>query len=266
MNIQPILIKAKKAVFSHQHGLFTGKIGEGFDFVELIEYDYTSDAKRIDWMAYAKTMQAYMKLYQEEQLRNIAIVPIVSGTLYFGYKKILWHVVLETTAMLAYSALALKDNLTITTTKNFDQKRATTLYEIDTILQTIAKEPIVAQKPQTDIDKLFYKLPQKHLVILLGDFLEPLSANLLPTKHEVVAIAFRPSPKFFNEEAIVVDNLTKNQKSVRFSPNTISYHQRKLIELQRKNLYAMKTKGIDWTILDETTDIFTKLQLFFGSR
>ncbi len=264
--MKPILIKAKKAVFSHQHGLFAGKIGEGFDFVELIEYDYASDAKRIDWMAYAKTTQAYMKLYQEEQLRNIAIVPIISGSLYFGYEKILWHLFLETLAILSYSAVMLRDNLTIISSHMLDQQRVGTIYEVDKTVEQIADQKIIAQRPQTDVDSLFYKLPQKHLVILLGDFLEPLSIKLLPTKHEVVAIAFRPSPKLFSEDAVVVDNLTKNQKSVRFSPNTISYHQRKLIELQQKNLYAMKKKGIDWTILDETTDIFTKLQLFFGSR
>jgi len=54
-NIKQLLIKTKKAVFSQQIGNNTSKIkGEGYDFVELREYEDGEDIRKIDWTISAK--------------------------------------------------------------------------------------------------------------------------------------------------------------------------------------------------------------------
>ncbi|BCD59887.1 MULTISPECIES: DUF58 domain-containing protein [unclassified Nitratiruptor] len=260
-----LIIKAKKAVYAHQHGIFSASLGEGFDFVELIEYDYLSDAKKIDWMAYAKTGQAYMKLYQEEHMRNITIIPLMSGTLYFGFFRLKWEMLLESLALIGFSALASKDNLSLISEKSHILKISNE-YELENAITSIAHTPIIGKTFSYNLDELFYRLTQKHLIILVGDFLDPFSLKLLPTKHEVVAIAFASRAKHFFKETIVKDTQSLNERSVKLTPKSIDNYSKKIDTLQQEHLIQLKKAGCDTLTIYEDEDIFTKLQLFFGSR
>ncbi|BAF69701.1 DUF58 domain-containing protein [Nitratiruptor sp. SB155-2] len=265
--MKQLIIKAKKAVYAHQHGIFSASIGEGFDFVELTEYDYVSDAKKIDWIAYAKSGEAYMKLYQEEHMRNITIIPLLSGSLYFGFSRLKWEMLLEAVVLVGFSALASKDNLTWVSIDNkADLLRISNEYELEKLFLTFSKESIIGKSVTFNIDQLFYRLDQKHLIILLGDFLDPISLKLLPTKHEVVVIAFANRAKHFSKEAILKDTQNLNEKSVKLTPKTIDTYIKKTDTLQQEHLMQLKKQGCDMLTIYEDEDIFTKLQLFFGSR
>ena len=83
--IEPLIIKTKKQLFSTQAGIFSSPAGgEGFDFLEMREYAYGEDARRIDWIVSAKAGKPYVRLYQEERSRTLALVPLLCDTLHFG--------------------------------------------------------------------------------------------------------------------------------------------------------------------------------------
>ena len=85
ITLQKILIKSKKAAFSHIIGnnstLFKG---EGYDFVELREYEDGEDIKKIDWKTTAKMQKPYVKVFHSQRELNISIVPILNGSIHFG--------------------------------------------------------------------------------------------------------------------------------------------------------------------------------------
>jgi len=57
-----ILIKAKRQVFSEHLGTNLSPMkGEGYDFIELREYEYGEDIKKIDWTTSAKLQKPYVK-------------------------------------------------------------------------------------------------------------------------------------------------------------------------------------------------------------
>ncbi len=50
--------------------------GEGYDFVELREYEDGEDIKKIDWIISAKMQKPYVKVFHSQRELNITIAPI----------------------------------------------------------------------------------------------------------------------------------------------------------------------------------------------
>ncbi len=259
-----LILRSKKAVFAHTHGIFGAKRGEGFEFVELAGYDYASDARRIDWMALAKSGELYMKIYEEELAQRIALVPLISGSLYFGYQRLKFEMLIEALALIAHSALLCREELTL-----FWQDRPyrpQSHFEADKIVQKIAENPPIGQKLQFEKSSLFAKLPNRSLLILVGDFLEPIKIKALAAKHDVVAIALACRPITLNTHTQLKDVESLRTKSTTLTPATIANHAYKLHKIQQTNLLELEKRGVDTLRIFEDESIFDALFHFFGSR
>ncbi len=260
--MKTILLKSKKAVFSHRHGIFGARRGEGFDFVELAQYDYASDAKRIDWIAFAKSGEVYMKVYEEELSHNIAIVPILSGSLHFGYSRLKIDMLLEAMSLIAYSALLSQEELLIQIEQTKFHPRS--IEEIDAILSKITSFNLIGKKGRFDPKSI--KLLEPHLLILISDFLDPIDLDGLGFRHDVVAIVLKCTPKRLHTRALTKDPVSLRKRGAELNGKTIALHNKKLDKIRQNNLLALSKKGAQILEIEEIEDIFFKLYHFFGSR
>ncbi len=269
MNIENILIKTKRDVFSKLNGVFSSRnLGEGFDFANLREYDYQSDARKIDWLAFAKTRELYQKEYNVESSRNISILTIVTGSLFFGYSKLLYEISLQIASLLAFSALFSKDLLRF---GYIDEKRLYLKYinsypMLEREIRNLGALDIIGKDFKFDFNDLFYRLSQKNLVILIGDFLYPVDLNLLSKKHEVVCVVIRNRLKIQKDNFEFKDNITSNKKSSSLGEKEVRFYEKKTKEILLKNYLHFNKNKIDYLEIDENEDLFYKLSLFFGNR
>ncbi len=195
--LKKILIKTKRQIFSEISGnnpsIFEG---EGFDFVELREYNYGDDVRRIDWNVTAKMQRPFIKIFKEERELNIAIVSLLGGSVHFGQKRFKQEVIAEVVALLSFSAAKNGDKFSsyiytkeidsvIRPTKNVHavHKAVENVYAFDALGKTVDSKSMTKA--------LFEQIKRRSIIFVVGDFFEEFDFKLLSKKHEVVAIMIR---------------------------------------------------------------------------
>ena len=109
--LEKILIKAKRAVFSKNIGNNISPFkGEGYDFMELREYETGDDIKKINWNISAKLQKLYVKVFHEQREYRINIVSILNGSMEFGDNIKKKDLLAEVVAILSYSSIKQGDN------------------------------------------------------------------------------------------------------------------------------------------------------------
>ncbi len=195
--LKKILIKTKRQIFSEISGnnpsIFEG---EGFDFVELREYNYGDDVRRIDWNVTAKMQRPFIKIFKEERELNVAIVSLMGGSVHFGQKRFKQEVMAEVVALLSFSAAKNGDKFSsyiytekidkvIKPTKNVHAVHKA----VENVLSFDALGKRVDSKALSKI--LFQEIKRRSIIFVVGDFFETFDFKLLSKKHEVVAIMIR---------------------------------------------------------------------------
>ncbi|MRI58623.1 MAG: hypothetical protein C6H99_03845 [Epsilonproteobacteria bacterium] len=263
--MKSIILRSKKRILSSRHGLFRSQSQEGLEFDELVEYDYQSDAKKIDWHSFARTGKLYQKRFVNEQARQILIAPILTGSLLFGYERLLSHKVLEVVSLLSFSALLGKDQLHLAPIiedrahlyhpKNF--------LDLEQRLQEISKITLLGKAFRFDC-ATFFAYP-KSMIIFVGDFLYEPDLALLATKHDVVCIVLRQSLIPFSQPLEMVDNITLHKRGLTLGHKAIRHYTSKRQAHHQTLFQKWRQAGIDYTVIEDEP-IFQKLQLFFGRR
>ncbi len=195
--IKKILIKTKRQVFSEIIGnnpsIFQG---EGLEFVELREYQYGDDVKKIDWYVSAKMQKPYVKIYREERELNIVIVSLLSGSVNFGSKKLKIDTIAETAAILAFSAIKNGDlfsSLIFTDSLKDFIKPTKQYFAVRRALERILSFNPLGQKIDSKnlVNYLFERIRRRSIIFLIGDFLDPIDLKLISRKHEIIALIVR---------------------------------------------------------------------------
>lgn len=222
-NLKKLLIKTKKAVFSHQIGNNSSKFkGDGYDFVELREYEDGEDIRKIDWVISAKLQKPFVKVFQTQRELNISIVPILSGSVHFGTVKFKHEMMTEICSVLGYSAVANGDSYTSYIYNDDitqDTKSTKTLLGVDKMCENIYNYDVIGKKIDYEniSKKLFSSIKKRSIIFLIGDFFntENLNLKLLSKKHEVVVIMVRDK---FEEKPSKLGNvnLTDPSSSITF--------------------------------------------------
>ncbi len=197
--VKKILIKTKKAVFSeiigNNNSLFKG---EGYDFVELREYETGEDIKKIDWMISAKMQKPYVKVFHAQKEQNIAIVPLLSGSMHFGTSQFKQQLLTEVCSLLGFSCIKQGDpfvsmsaneqveTLTKKSKKIFSVYEMAEKIDAYNCLQKNIDYPTITKE-------LFKHIKKRSIIFLIGDFfeIEQLDLRLLSRKHEVICIIIR---------------------------------------------------------------------------
>ncbi len=276
-NLKKILIKARRAVFSEVIGNNTTLFkGEGYDFVELREYEAGEDVKKIDWMISAKMQKPYVKVFHSQRELNVTITPILGGSVYFGTVKFKQEVISELCAILGYSCVKQGDSFDsfIANDKvSLNTKKTKKLFGVPAMVDKIFNYNVLGKKVnyKTITDELFSKIRKKSLIFLIGDFFDCSSLDLkvLSKKHEVVALIvrdkFEESPK-----ALGNVNLVDPQNSKLFSGDMsgslVKEYEMK-IKQNDHNLYEHFQKcGIRFTKIYTHEEPLTKLIPLMSKR
>ena len=172
--------------------------GEGYDFVELREYEDGEDVKKIDWTISAKMQKPYVKVFHSQRELNISIVPIMSGSLYFGTSKFKQDVVAEITAILGYSCVKQSDSFDsfiVNDTVNLNTKRTKRMFAVNKMVENIYTYDVINKNVNYEIiiNQLYKQIRKKSMIFLIGDFfdIKNIDLRVLAKKHELIALIIR---------------------------------------------------------------------------
>jgi len=273
-NVKKLLIKTKKQVFSEIAGnnpsLFKG---EGFDFVELREYQPGDDVKKIDWLVTAKLQKPYVKLYREERELNVIVALMLSGSTYFGTKRFKYETMAEVGALLGFSAMKNQDNFSyiLYADKEYGSIRPTkNINAVTKFTESVFRfEPLGKRANFEGLIERLFKLKRKSILFIVSDFLEVPELKVLAKKHEVVAVIvrdrFEEEPKpigFIN----LLDPQTKESFVVDLEGATLKNYKKEIKALDRKLYVAFKRSGVRFTKIYTDEEPFIKLLKLFGER
>jgi len=216
--LKKILIKTRRKIFSEIIGNNSSLLkGEGYDFMELKEYEYGEDVKKIDWVISAKFKKPYVKVFHAQKELNIHIIPILSGSVYFGTKRFKQELITEISTILGYSCVKQGDpfssyianeQIELCTKKSKKNFAVTQMGQNIFDYQCIGK----SSNYKTISNELFKLIRKKSIIFLIGDFfdIESLDLKLLSKKHEIVAIIVRDK---FEEKPYELGNVSLNDPS-----------------------------------------------------
>ena len=249
--LQKILVRARRQVFSEMVGnnpsIFQG---EGYDFIELREYQHGDDIRHIDWNITAKMQKPFIKIFREERELNVVIVSVLNGSVHFGSKKFKQEVIAEASALLGYSTLKNGDLLSsyIFTDKMISHSKPSKKHhQIQKNVSEILEFDALNQKVDFKVlaDTLYKRLKRKSLILVIGDYFEIPDFRLLARKHEVVSVIVRdkleehpPEMGFSSlvdpESGAVLEG-DFNSSSVKSYAKKVQIHDRALYEKLRKD-------------------------------
>ena len=197
--LKKILIKTKRQIFSEVIGNNSSLLkGEGYDFLELKEYEYGEDVKKIDWIISAKFKKPYVKVFHAQKELNINIVPILSGSVYFGSKKFKQELITEVCSILGFSCTKQGDPFSSYIANeniNLCTKKSKRNFSVNMMCEQIFDYNSIGKLQDFKIisSELFRHLRKKSIVFLIGDFFDTknLDLRLLSKKHEIVVIMIR---------------------------------------------------------------------------
>ncbi|WP_419768336.1 DUF58 domain-containing protein [Arcobacter sp.] len=198
-NLKKILIKTKKQVFTEISGNNSSNLkGEGYDFLELREYEAGEDIKNIDWTISAKMNTPYVKVFHAQKELNINILPILSGSMIFGTKKIKQDLVTEICSLLAYSSIKQGDPFSsFVVNEKFESitKRSKKLASVANMSDSIFNYNPIGKEVNYKLlcNESFKLIKMKSILFLIGDFIgiEGFDLKLLSQKHEIFVIIVR---------------------------------------------------------------------------
>ena len=106
MSLKKLLIKAKRSVFSEMIGNNPSVFqGEGYDFIELREYNMGDDIRHIDWNVTAKMRTPFIKVFREERELNVVVSTMLNGSVHFGSTRLKQDLIAEIVAIVGFNVV-----------------------------------------------------------------------------------------------------------------------------------------------------------------
>jgi uncharacterized protein (DUF58 family) len=269
-NLKKLLIKARRGIFSEKVGnnpsIFKG---EGYDFVELRNYQIGDDIRKIDWNITAKLHEPYVKLFQEERELNIVVVPILTGSTYFGSQKMKIDLIAEIVAILGYSTIKNMDNFSsfIFGGKGFiSQKPSKKIFSIEKIVKDISDFDPVGKNfdPQFLLETLLKNVRRRSMIFVVSDFYTPIDFRYLSKHSEVVAIVvrdkFEENPPNFGYTTLV-DGISGKRVEGDFS--NLDEFKSRLGKFDEEQFSDMRRKGVKYAKIYTHQNPFKELRKLF---
>ena len=269
-NVKKILIKTKRQIFSEIIGNNSSLLkGEGYDFLELKEYEYGDDVKNIDWMISAKFKKPYVKVFHAQKELNINIVPILSGSVYFGLKKLKQDTIVEVCSILGFCAIKQNDPFS-SFIANEDLKPCTKkskrFFSVNTMCDKISTYSCIGKSVNYNnlTSSLFKTIKHKSIVFLIGDFFnaKDLDLKLLSKKHEIIVIIVRDD---FEEKPLVLGNVnlidanTNKKFNIDLNKQTIKNYVKEIQKNDHMLFEHLQTCNIRFTKIYTNEIVLSKL-------
>ncbi|MBN2895093.1 MAG: DUF58 domain-containing protein [Campylobacterales bacterium] len=249
--LQKILIRARRQVFSEMVGNNPSIFhGEGYDFIEMREYQHGDDIRHIDWNITAKMQRPYVKVFREERELNVVMATMLCGSVHFGSKVFKQETIAELVAQVGFSVLRNGDLLShyLFADRLYGHDRpAKKLFALHKQVADVLNFDALGKKADYALmaRTLFDRLRRKSLIIVIGDFFEIPDFRLLAKKHEVLCLIVRdrleehPPVMGFSalsdpESGMMLEG-DFNRSSVAAYAAKVAAHDRALFERLRKD-------------------------------
>ena len=272
--LKKILIKTKKAIFSQKIGNNTSKFkGEGYDFVELREYEDGEDIRKIDWVISAKMQKPFVKVFLAQRELDINIVPILGGSVHFGTFRLKQEVIAEVCAIIGYSSCSQGDTYSSFIANESIEtltKKTKKILTVDAMAEKIYNYKTIGKKVNyTAIsEQLFGKIRKKSIIFIIGDFFntENLNLKLLAKKHEVIAIVIRD--KFEEKPSLMgsvhfTDPQTFQKFDGALNASLIKEYEKNIYNNDEKLYRNFKSSGIEFIKIYTDDNILVKMIKLF---
>ncbi len=264
--LQTILLKAKEDVYTHLSGGNLSRIlGQGYDFSELREYDSSDDIRHISWINSAKLGKPYVKKMHEERELNVALCMLLDGRFLLGEKQELLEYLVAVLAYSAYEANDLFSTILMVGKEMKHYEPTKNIYAIENMISEFGTVELLGTK--VDYAKVSaIHLESKHLLFVVGDFLDIVDLSLLAQKHEVVVIMVRDlleeNPKVTTDEQLV--NPQTNQPiNQSLSKKAIEHYRAKLLEHDERLVKHFHEHNIRHMKVYNSDEFIVKLEGLF---
>ncbi len=271
--LKKIVIKTKRKIFSEISGNNISHFeGEGFDFVELREYHFGDDVRKIDWKVTAKKQKPYIKIFKEEKELNVVIVSLLSGSVYFGSKVFKQDVMAEIFALLSFSCVKNSDNFS---SLIFTDKEESFLKPTKKIFGVYGGiEKILNFKPlgksidyKALVSYIRKRVKRKSIIFLIGDFVGDVDISLLSKKYEVISFIVRdkleenpPAFGFLN----LIDPENKKFLQMDLDKKNVDKYKKLIIENDDKLYKHFIKNRVRFTKIYSNDDPFIKISKLFA--
>ncbi len=268
--LKKIIIKTKRQIFSEIIGNNSSLLkGEGYDFLELKEYEYGEDVKKIDWIISAKLKKPYVKVFHAQKELNINIVPILNGSVYFGSKRFKQELITEVCSILAYSCIKQSDPFSSYIANDRIElctKKSKRNFAVEKMSEKIFNYKSLGKKVnfKTITNELFKKIKKRSIIFLIGDFfdIENLDLKLLSKKHEIVAIIIRDrfeENPFELGNVSLVDPSTNQNFNGNINKKTILNYKKRVKQSDHKLFEHFQNCAIKFTKIYTEEEALPKL-------
>lgn len=279
--VRKIEIKTRgltQQIFSGEyHSAFKGR---GMTFSEVKTYQFGDDVRNIDWNVTARFNEPYVKVYEEERELSVFFILDLSGSTDFGTKeKSKKELMLETTAILAFSAVLNNDKVgavfvTDKVEKYIPPKKG------KANAMRILRELIYFQPSHSGTNiaegiRFFNNIVKKRSISFVisdfndeNDFFE--SLKRARKRHDMVALKIvDPAEKELPRIgfAKIFDAEKGATRWVNTASSRIQKQYKQMRQLEEENLKnRLYRSGIDFTTLSTSGDCMKDLQKFFLLR
>ncbi len=273
IRFKKIIIKAKRKIFSEIAGNNLSHFeGEGFDFVELREYHFGDDVRKIDWKVTAKKQKPYIKIFREEKELNVVIVSLLGGSVYFGSKRFKQDVIAELFALLSFSAVKNQDNFSsVIFAESIEHysKPTKKIFGVYKEVEEILKfDPLGKDINYKELALyLRNRIKRRSIVFLLGDFIGDIDLSMLSKKHEVISLIVRdkleenPPPMGYIN---LMDPSSKKFVQMDLDEKSLKKYRKMIIENDDRLYRHFIKNRIRFTKIYTDDDPFVKISKLFS--
>lgn len=214
--------------------------GHSLQFVDFRPYAPGDDLRQVDWNAYGRSGELFVRLYEDEQILTVHLLIDVSRSMDWGMPN-KREKALQLAGAIAYVALSGYDRLQLAFLGDKVVGQAGPFWgrpQRAAVLAALAVAPIAAQTDfARSVASYLDRVQSPGLLILLTDLLSPTAEaglrRLATAKHETVVIQIlapqeiEPEPA---EDLQLIDRETGQRLEVNLDLETIERYRRRLAE------------------------------------
>jgi uncharacterized protein (DUF58 family) len=269
-----ILLQARRdaqTLFAGRH--ISSKLGEGYDFAELRAYQSGDEVRKIAWNVSARLGELYVKETNETRRLNVVVAAMADGGVYCAHNNAKQHLIGRIAATLGYAAVYGNDTfqgaiLLPQGETFFEPSRE--YFDVEASSRTLLRASLLHTQLQIDdaLRHLFDAITQPSLVILVGDFLQPVDLSVFAQRHDTVAVIVRCEAEAFGKalagEKRLYDPLRGSAKERYVSRGSVRAYLRRLHEHDEALRTHFFAHRIRHTTITSQEDIVEKLIRLFN--
>lgn len=244
------------------------KSGQGMIFKDHKEYIPGDDIRKIDWKAYARTKDYYVKRFEEERRLNIHILLDRSSSMDYGNPN-KYEYAAKLGLGVAKMSLNTNDRYSFsvfseTLTNLSSGRKNANMTELVEILNDMGKTP--ESKIERSITEYSKRIENESAVIVLSDFLadiDKIEAGLSSLKHTTpVVVNILDETELdpdFSGDKVLKDPESSSKLRTFFSSRTKDRYNRRLQEHLEELEEVSRKNGAGFVQASTSEDIFTVL-------